>query len=172
MKVSFNVKKFAKGASDKTIDRRLEELSEAIIDYRPALKKIAANMRTTYRRVFNFGGNYEDRDKWADLSERRLLEKQRAGKDNGVLVFTGRLKYSLSRRANPDHIEKITVSRLIFGTKVDYFEFHEYGNTNPISKAETPARRMSGYSERQKALATMYIRRHLRRIDLGDEDED
>lgn len=112
-----------------TVQLNLNKVSKAIKDIRPALKKVANDIRETEDKVFMAEGAYGSRAKWRKLSPNYKHWKSMNFPGKPILQQTGALRQSLIYKGNSNHIETITKTSLTYGSKDPKFSWHQTGNT-------------------------------------------
>jgi phage gpG-like protein len=66
---------------------------------------------------------------WKPLAASTVTEKAKKGLAPEILQATGRLKDSLTRRFDPEHVERLSPDSLTFGSLVPYGIFHQTGTS-------------------------------------------
>ncbi len=117
------------------INKKLTQLASFGKDLRPVFEPIISDFYKSQEKLV-FSGTP---GKYSDLKDRTKVQKQRAvGFVYPILVWTGRLRDSLSRR---NAREAITISRpfdLVLGTKTKYASYLHYGSKDGIRVAPRP----------------------------------
>ena len=124
---------------EEQLERELLRFSAYAGAPQPAFRKIAEDMREQIAEQFESEGK-RGSGGWTPLKEATVLAKAAAGHDPHILQATRSMMESLTR-VGGDHIEKITDSELLFGSKVSYGKFHQKGTSN------LPARKPVDFSE-------------------------
>lgn len=113
---------------DVQLDRTIQRSLDAVDDASPAWEVLADSFGRAERRQFASEGAYGSGG-WAPLSPRYARWKARAYPGQPILVRTGELRESLTRR--PFGVEVIRPRFAIFGSDVDYGRFHQRGDGLP-----------------------------------------
>ena len=115
--------------NDLAFRRAIEEAIEEVDDLRFAFGEVARDFFKSNQAVFSLKGS----GKYPPLSPEYEERKQRIlGTKKPILVYSGRLKNSLTGSPNGDSIVRIGRKALIMGTKVFYGIFHQ--SDSPRSK--------------------------------------
>ena len=101
-------------------------------DLRPAWRGIAQDMRQRERELFEAGG----RGLWAPLKASTVRRKGGQGR---LLVDTGGLLASLTRRGDQYAVEDITETSLVFGTRNPVSNLLRRGVRGAVSRDPLPA---------------------------------
>ena len=110
---------------DVQLARRLSRVSAGVRDFRPAWEQIVSQVERIEEEQFSSQGAHGSGG-WQPLSPAYAAWKARNFGGGGILVRTGRLRSSLTRR-NPDSIREVRPLELRFGTRVPYAAFHQRG---------------------------------------------
>lgn len=98
---------------------RLDDLIDGATDFSPAFEEIADDFLDVNRQRFAKKG-----PGWPALNRRYLAAKRRKGGGNKVLVASGRLQASLTRRFHRSGVRRIGTDEMFVGTKVPYARWH------------------------------------------------
>lgn len=109
---------------DQQVERTLDRFAEAAEDATPVWEVLADRFARMERKQFATEGAHASGG-WAPLSPRYAAWKARHYPGRPILVLTGDLKESLTRR--PFDIEIITPKLAIFGSAVVYGGYHQRG---------------------------------------------
>lgn len=93
-----------------------------------ALEVAGVVLREAVEQQFDSQGHHGSGG-WAALASSTVQEKARRGLAPEILQATGRLKDSLTRRFDPEHIERLSPDSLTFGSLVPYGIFHQTGTS-------------------------------------------
>lgn len=125
---------------DEQLERELLRFSAYAGAPQPAFRKIAGDMRDQIKEQFATEGA-RGSGGWEPDKEETLAAKAAAGLDPHVLRATGDLMASLTEESDQFHIEEISDSHLLFGSK-DWVGFlHQQGTKN------MPARKPVDFTE-------------------------
>lgn len=113
---------------DVQLDRTLARVGANAADASPAWDKIADRFAAAERRQFATQGGYGSGG-WAPLSPKYATWKAKHYPGKGILVRTGELEASLTRR--PFGIEVIQAASLTIGSGVPWGRFHQAGDGVP-----------------------------------------
>lgn len=113
---------------EEQVDRTIVRMIDAATDARPAWEAMADSFQQAEARQFRTEGLYGSGG-WAPLSPRYAAWKARHYPGATILVRTGDLRDSLTRR--PFGVEVILPRRAIFGSDVRYGGFHQRGDGVP-----------------------------------------
>lgn len=105
------------------IERKLMRFADDLEVPDGALEDAATVLREATREQFDSEGGASGG--WAPLSEARVREKARLGLDPHILRATDRLRDSLTLKFDPDHIERLSGTSLLFGSNVGYGIYHQ-----------------------------------------------
>lgn len=105
-------------------NRTLTRFSDAVADPVEGLQEVATIMREAVEGQFESEGERASGG-WKPLTPERVEAKQRLGLDPHILRATDALMNSLTLKFDPNHIERITGSALVFGSTVAYGIYHQ-----------------------------------------------
>lgn len=105
------------------MSRELLRWSFAAYDMRPAFDRIHDSF--TRREIYQFSTQGGLSGGWAPLAASTVAYKARAGLDPRILVATGKLKNSLTRKGNENHVYTVTPDSMFIGSSVEYGKFHQ-----------------------------------------------
>lgn len=89
------------------------------------------------------------------LAEATIEQKQAMGLPDEPLVRSGKLKASLTEPDAADGIRRITPHEMVFGTKVFYSRFQQYGTSR------MPKHKVLKFGTGTRKLTKELLRRHL-----------
>lgn len=124
---------------EEQLERELLRFSAYAGSPQPAFRKIAEDMRAQIAQQFESEGN-RGSGGWAPLKETTVLAKAAAGLDPHILQATRSMMESLTH-VGGNHIERITDSELLFGSKDPKGKFHQKGTS------KMPARKPVDFTE-------------------------
>lgn len=113
------------------------------IDMRPIFKVVSIGYRKEVDQIFSKKQPRQTGLRWPQLSPEYAIQKERLFPGNPLLVRTGRLRMSMTRKGHPDNITLIGKSQAVFGSTVPYGVFHDQGG------AKIPKRNFSEPSDRR-----------------------
>lgn len=118
-------------------------------DLTDQMREVAVILRQASERQFQTEGAYTG-EKWPELAVSTQADRVRHGypPKHPILVRTHRLMDSLTRAADPEHIEEPSADSLRFGTSVPYAVYHQ--SSRPRHKI--PFRPPVGLTEADKRL--------------------
>lgn len=144
------------GYGETIIKRELLRFAGNVEVPEKALDAAAVILRQSTELQFDTEGGYASGG-WDQLKEATSLRKARLGLDPHILRATDRLKESLTRKFDPDHIERSSGDSLTFGSRVRYGIYHQSSLPRhkipyrpPIALTEGDKRRM--VKDMQRAL--------------------
>jgi phage gpG-like protein len=123
MKLSIDI------AGDIQIERDLMRLGDNLKNAKAGFRLLVDDLLEIERKQFESEGRRSSGG-WAPLAESTLQQKMASGEENKILVDTGALRDSLTKRGNPGQLLKITNLEFRFGSKVPYMVFHQLGTVN------------------------------------------
>ncbi len=110
------------------MDRDLLRFETNLADPVLTLAAIAEGLRLAMTRQFDTQG--ANSGGWAPLKQATVDEKVKKGLDPRILRASERLRYSLIRKFDPDHIEQpLSSTSLRFGSRVPYGIYHQTGTS-------------------------------------------
>lgn len=116
-------------AFGETIVRRdLLRFSENLAVPTAALEVAGVVLREAIEQQFDSEGGHGSGG-WAPLAASTVAEKQKRGLNPKILQATERLKESLTRRFDSEHVERLSPDALTFGSLVPYGIFHQTGTS-------------------------------------------
>jgi phage gpG-like protein len=119
---------------EEQLERELLRFSAYAGAPQPAFRQIAESMRLQITEQFETEGG-RGSGGWEPDKPETLAAKAAKGLDPHVLRATGDLMASLTDQSGADHIEEISDSFMVFGSKVKYGRFHQTGTKNlPVRK--------------------------------------
>lgn len=118
-----------------TIQRRLEGIDARAVDASPAFNAMGDSLRLAEVKQFNSEGaygaggqaGYASGSKWAPLSPAYEAWKSQHYPGKGILVRTGALRNSLTKR--PFGIDEVHPTHVQFGSGLPYGIFHQKGTS-------------------------------------------
>jgi phage gpG-like protein len=114
-------------AGDRQLDRTLLRMAGRADDMSDALGAVGDMLAGAETRQFSSQGTYASGG-WAPLAPSTLARKAALGQGDRILVATGELRDSLTRRTGGGNaLREVTPSSLVFGTTVPYARFHQQG---------------------------------------------
>lgn len=109
-----------------------------------ALQAAGVRVREVIEEQFDTQGGHASGG-WASLAASTVAEKARKGQRPEILRATDRMKESLTRRFDPEHIEEMRgADTLAFGSRVPYAAYHQTGTSR------MPRRRPVEFTEADK----------------------
>lgn len=138
---------------EEQIDRDLLRFSSYVGDPRPALLKIADDMRDQIAEQFESEGR-RGSGGWEALKPATLAEKAARGLPPEILQATRKLMYSLTRKGG-DHIEEVTDDSLLVGSRIPYGRFHQRGTSR------MPARRPVDFTDLDRRSFVRILQRYI-----------
>ncbi len=109
------------------VNRDLLRFADHLAVPAAALEGVAVLLRRVIEEQFDTQGGRSGG--WAALADSTVTEKARLGQDPRILIATGRLKESLTRKFDPDHVETLSRDSLVLGTTVTYGIYHQTGTS-------------------------------------------
>lgn len=143
---------------DQQLDRTLARFSDRAQDATPAWDRMADSFEQLNRRQFQASGRAASGG-WAPLSPAYAAWKSRHYPGRPILVRTGELRESLTRR--PFGVEVIRPGSMEIGTAVPYARFHQQGGPG------LPRRRPVELTERARREWVKILQHHLVSTDRG-----
>lgn len=143
---------------DVQLDRELVRFSDRVGDARPAWEAMARSFREVQARQFNSEGSFGSGG-WAPLSPAYAAWKAKRYPGKPILVRTGALKESLTRR--PFGVEELEEQFMVIGSDVEYGAYHQSGGGN------LPRRRPVELRESTRRHWVTILQRHLVSGDSG-----
>lgn len=111
---------------DTIVRRDLMRFSANLAAPMAALEVAGVVLREAVEEQFDTEGHHASGG-WAPLADSTVEQKARRGLRPEILQATGRLKESLTRRFDSEHIERLSPDHLTFGSLVPYGIFHHTG---------------------------------------------
>jgi phage gpG-like protein len=148
---------FAPGGA-RVFSRDLLRFGENAADLTDAMRDVATILRHASERQFDTEGGYTG-EKWPELaaSTQRDRARHHFPPRHPILQRTHRLMDSLTRAADPDHIEEPSADSLRFGTRVPYAVYHQ--SSRPRHKI--PFRPPVGLTEADKRQISRVLQRKI-----------
>ncbi len=115
------------GAEESRLIMRLDGLSRKVEDLRPFWRQVVSMLWAYEREVFSRRGAYDGLTAWAQLRRSYWVRKAKTHPGAGILIRSGRLLRSLT--GGPENIAIAEPQALIFGTRVPYAIYHQFGYT-------------------------------------------
>lgn len=112
------------GLGETIVNRRLLNFEHDLAEPTEALLAIATIMRQGVERQFESEGAYGSGG-WPALAPSTVRSKAAEGLDPRILRATQRLFEALTRKFDPEHIERLSGASLLFGADVPYGAFHQ-----------------------------------------------
>lgn len=137
---------------DVQVDRTLARFSENVQDATPVWDQIADDFAKGEARQFASAGAYASGG-WAPLSPRYAAWKARTHPGQPLMVLSGNLRDSLTRR--PFGIEAIEPQSMTIGSDVDYGAYHQHGDP-PL-----PQRRVVELTESRRRQWVRWLQQHI-----------
>lgn len=111
---------------ERVFARDLLRFGENAVDLTDQMREVAVLLRQASERQFQTEGAYTG-EKWPELALSTQRDRLRHGypAKHPILVRTHRLIDSLTRSADPDHVEEPSADSLRFGTRVPYAVYHQ-----------------------------------------------
>lgn len=109
---------------DVIVERQLLRFADEQEVPEVALREVGTIMRESIEKQFDTEGGYASGG-WKPLTAERVATKARLGLEPGILRATDRLMHSLTRKFDPEHIERPSGSSLQFGSTVTYGIYHQ-----------------------------------------------
>lgn len=135
------------------VDRILTVNAALTKNLQPVWEDIYKDFLKREKTVFAREGNVGSRtrelggggwDKWAPLNPDYAAKKRAMGFGSKILVRTGRLRDSLTRRGQADAVFTVSAKAMSLGTKVPYAGYHQSGRgvptREPVRISEVQAR--------------------------------
>ena len=129
---------------EKQVDRTLSRIHDDINDFTPAWEAMAEDFLSAEKAQFASSGATGSGG-WSPLSPRYAAWKARRFPGQPILVRTGRLRDTLTKR--PFGVERIDPKQMAIGSDVSYGLFHQQGTDRmprrrPVELAEAMRRQM------------------------------
>lgn len=121
---------------DKLVARELTRFSAHAADASPAFRVIGDQFMRQEKRRFQTKGN----GTWPDIADSTKARKASSrnatvrANANKILIATERLKKSLTVKGAPDQVLITEPSFMVFGTSVEYAQFHQNAKGVPMRK--------------------------------------
>jgi len=125
-----------------------------LTNMRPVFDDIATDFMAGEDALFGFQGAAGEHGKWAPVDPTYAAAKKAAGFGSKILVRTGDLRKSLTKRGG-DNIRRIGRQRMEVGTRVKYAKFHQRGTRR------MPAREPIRVTDNQKRFWVRLIQKFL-----------
>lgn len=106
------------------IKRRLLRFEHGLVDPKEGFEEVAALLRAIVEVQFETEGGHASGG-WPKLAESTVKRKARLGQDPHILRATDRLREALTRKFDPEHIERLSEDSLTFGATVPYGIYHQ-----------------------------------------------
>lgn len=143
----------------KESEKKLRLLAKAgKVDLRPTFKVIAIGYRKEVGQIFDKQQPRGVELRWQPLSERYAAWKEVNFPGQPILVRTGALRESMTKRGAEGNITLISGAAAVFGSRIPYGGFHDEGTSR------MPMRNFSIPSTRREDIWKGQIERDLRRI--------
>jgi phage gpG-like protein len=144
---------------DDVIERELLRFEGRALNVMPAAMTIMEDIRDAVGRQFDSEGGYGSGG-WAPLAQSTIDQKVAAGYPSEILHRTLRLRRSLTE-VGGDNISTATPDGFVFGSNVEYGEYHQRGTVN------MPQRRPLEFTQADKVLWIKRLQRYIVTGDLG-----
>jgi phage gpG-like protein len=113
---------------------------EGIRNWAPCLELVASEVLEPYvEEAFGTEGSSQG-CKWQDLAPSTV---QRRGSDHPILHISGALEDSF-KAGNANHSQEVTTRKLVWGSKVPYALFHQFGTGSSVNFGRAGARKVIG----------------------------
>lgn len=112
------------GLGEKIVDRELTRFSDRLEQPTEALEVVATLLREAVEQQFATEGQHASGG-WPKLAQSTIDRKARLGLDPHILRATDHLMNSLIHKYDPDHIERLLGSSLVFGSTDSVGVYHQ-----------------------------------------------
>lgn len=119
------------------VERHLMRFASNLEHTAEALGVIGTVLRESTEKQFESEGGYASGG-WKPLTPARVAYKREHGLDPHILRATDRLMTALTRKFDPDHIERLSGDSLTFGAAVPYGIFHQSSQSRTIIPFRPP----------------------------------
>lgn len=119
------------------VERHLMRFASNLEHTAEALGEIGTVLRESTEKQFESEGGYASGG-WKPLTAARVAYKRDHGLDPRTLRATDRLMTSLTRKFDPDHVERPSGDSLVFGSTVPYGIFHQSSRSRTIIPFRPP----------------------------------
>lgn len=140
------------------VKRDLAAFGHNLVDLTDAMHDVATILREATEEQFATEGHHASGG-WPDLADSTNRDRERHGfpPEHPIMVRTERLLSSLTRKADPEHVEHASEDSLRFGTLVPYAVYHQ--SSRP--RRQIPFRPLVGLTEADKRRITKAIQRKI-----------
>lgn len=118
---------------DTIIERELLRFSDRALDARPAWLAIMEDFEDEMTQQFDTEGAHASGG-WPQLAAATVAYKASHNLDPRILHATLRLRESLTESSGEDAIRMVDPSFMVFGSDVEYGEYHQQGRGVPVRK--------------------------------------
>lgn len=153
------------GDQEQVIERTLIRWKDNLLDLEPAWDNLNDFFAAIMDRHFEEQGAGELEDGWAALSPVTDAYKAARDLDPRILHATYRLRRSLAETTNSEHLYMAWADRMIWGTMVPYFKYHQSSE----ARAKLPRRQPIALSDESRKSAVKRVQAHVTGSFMGGD---
>lgn len=142
------------------LSRVLQDISDDVQNWRPALEQMAADFYQTQGNVFQNEGSFEGLSGWPPLSPQYAIWKSNNYAGRPMLVLTGRLRAALTTPGAPGSIKQLDDRNLTLGVDVPVGSYN-LARLHQDGTSRMPARPVLRLTDPQRSRWVRYLHTHL-----------